>query len=518
MNFKVTYWAVAQNAFHNSSATPWPGLWQLRQSRPWLMIVVLFTLTLATPRLQSQHNISALRLLAPRAVHVGDTVTLYAGAINTDVSGDDWVFTNLFITLFNPAQPDPPEYATGIIPIYNPESTNIVVLDPCYGTSETVSGVLLHPGDTLLASAPYTVPDCDGNYSVITAKLRCIGTDINNRDPQLNCPSSDIINDSPDQITVLRPCIRCTSAGMASNDKEDAIITSTGAVINCGNNRLTNVIVIADKPTPRTIVARFGTNILSPGASFSFSNAYQGSIGANIETFTVSATEENRGQPVVTTVSFSTSSTSHVPQNLPPVIICPTNTFTECGSAATLSAVVADINAEDLTVLWTVNGIRRQTNIVAGSTNAAGTPITFGAALPVGANVVTVEVNDEGTNSVSCTTTATVVDKTPPAIHSVRAQPNVLWPPDRRMIPVNITVDVSDNCDSSPKVKISGVTSNEPEDPKRPDWEITGPTSLVLRAERLGKGQGRVYTITVECKDASGNTTSSSVNVTVPHK
>ena len=38
----------------------------------------------------------------------------------------------------------------------------------------------------------------------------------------------------------------------------------------------------------------------------------------------------------------------------------------------------------------------------------------------------------------------------------------------------------------------------------------------MLRAERSGQGSGRVYTITYEAKDKSGNATTSSVVVTVP--
>jgi hypothetical protein len=40
---------------------------------------------------------------------------------------------------------------------------------------------------------------------------------------------------------------------------------------------------------------------------------------------------------------------------------------------------------------------------------------------------------------------------------------------------------------------------------------------LSLRAERSGKGQGRIYAVTIACTDTTGNTTSSVVQVTVPH-
>jgi hypothetical protein len=109
-------------------------------------------------------------------------------------------------------------------------------------------------------------------------------------------------------------------------------------------------------------------------------------------------------------------------------------------------------------------------------------------------------------------------DTTPPRIVGIVATPNVLWPPNRRMVPVRVHVNAVDNLDPSPVVRITQVTSNEPQNPLAPEWEITGTQSLNLRADRLGKGKGRIYTIVVECKDKDGNVSSASVNVMVPHE
>jgi hypothetical protein len=64
------------------------------------------------------------------------------------------------------------------------------------------------------------------------------------------------------------------------------------------------------------------------------------------------------------------------------------------------------------------------------------------------------------------------------------------------------------------------VTSSEPDNGQGDgdtanDIVITGPMSVNLRAERSGKGNGRVYAITVEAEDAAGNTSTAVVNVTV---
>lgn len=42
-------------------------------------------------------------------------------------------------------------------------------------------------------------------------------------------------------------------------------------------------------------------------------------------------------------------------------------------------------------------------------------------------------------------------------------------------------------------------------------------TEFMLRAERSGKGNGRIYSITYRAFDLAGNKTSTSATVTVPH-
>jgi hypothetical protein len=76
-----------------------------------------------------------------------------------------------------------------------------------------------------------------------------------------------------------------------------------------------------------------------------------------------------------------------------------------------------------------------------------------------------------------------------------------------------VKVTATDDTDPAPAVKIISVSSNEP----GADWEITGPLTLNLRAERSGKSGDRVYTITVEARDQSGNVSTATVQVVVPH-
>jgi len=114
-------------------------------------------------------------------------------------------------------------------------------------------------------------------------------------------------------------------------------------------------------------------------------------------------------------------------------------------------------------------------------------------------------------------------DVAPPVFQSLSASKTALWPPNHAMVPVHLSAVVTDNRDPAPtRPRVVSVTSNEaingPGDGNTaPDWAITGDMTVELRAERSGKGAGRVYTITVESVDRSGNAGRRTVTVTVAH-
>ena len=192
--------------------------------------------------------------------------------------------------------------------------------------------------------------------------------------------------------------------------------------------------------------------------------------------------------------------------HVPPTITCPAPRTLVAGSncAATIdlrsSVSAQDNSAPPVTILQ------------------APLPAT---ALGLGTHTLTfVGVDAAGNQSEPCTTTVTVVDQTAPRIVGVSPSLAQIWPPNLQLVPITISVDVSDNCSSSLSCEIIGVTSNEPitseTDTTSPDWEITGPLSVILRAERAATGQGRVYTITVRCTDEAGNSSMRVGTVIVP--
>ena len=114
-----------------------------------------------------------------------------------------------------------------------------------------------------------------------------------------------------------------------------------------------------------------------------------------------------------------------------------------------------------------------------------------------------------------------VCDSIAPTFTELTATPNVLWPPNGKYVDVETTIVVSDNFDPAPTVRLVSVTSNEPDNGVGDgstvnDIVIVDDDSFRLRAERSGRGTGRVYTITYEAEDACGNTTTASVTVSVP--
>lgn len=151
-------------------------------------------------------------------------------------------------------------------------------------------------------------------------------------------------------------------------------------------------------------------------------------------------------------------------------------------------------------------------------TNSLGTADgpTPTIALPIGTETTTLVVtDDEGAESEPDTVDISVQDTVPPEVE-LTADPSVLWPPNRKMVPVRIEADATDTCDDAPACMITDVRSSEGR-MRRADWEIDGELSLKLRAKRKGKGPGRTYTIDVECSDAAGNISTTTTEVLVPH-
>ena len=110
-------------------------------------------------------------------------------------------------------------------------------------------------------------------------------------------------------------------------------------------------------------------------------------------------------------------------------------------------------------------------------------------------------------------------DTTPPALQ-LAADPALLWPPNNKLVPVTVAVNVSDDTDPRPTVKLLSVTCDDACNAAQDIVAValnTDDRSFQLRATRTGGGRGRTYTITYAATDSVGNRATQATTVTVPH-
>jgi hypothetical protein len=143
-----------------------------------------------------------------------------------------------------------------------------------------------------------------------------------------------------------------------------------------------------------------------------------------------------------------------------------------------------------------------------------------GSRFPIGTTTVTLTAQDAANNVSTATFTITVKDTTAPTFSSLTASSGSLWPANHKLVAITLTPTASDTVGIA-SLKIVSATSNEPDNglgdgDTANDIQITGPLALNLRAERAGGGNGRIYTIVVEARDAAGNATTRTVTIAVP--
>jgi len=127
-------------------------------------------------------------------------------------------------------------------------------------------------------------------------------------------------------------------------------------------------------------------------------------------------------------------------------------------------------------------------------------------------------VSDPYGGTSSAFVTVTIINwNTPPDVTNARADVPVLWPPDHKMILVHI-LGVTD-AQNNATITITKVTQDEPTnglgDGDTPIDAVINGDSVLLRAERSGKGDGRVYKIYFTAADVEGSV-SGFVTVVVP--
>jgi hypothetical protein len=106
-----------------------------------------------------------------------------------------------------------------------------------------------------------------------------------------------------------------------------------------------------------------------------------------------------------------------------------------------------------------------------------------------------------------------VTSNTLPDCSAVAANPSALWPPNHKLVEVTLPANAT----------VTGVTQDEPvmgigDGNTGPDAELgAAPNKVLLRPERSGTGDGRVYRIAFALSDGLGGSCTGTVTVAVPH-
>ena len=287
--------------------------------------------------------------------------------------------------------------------------------------------------------------------------------------------------------------------------------------VNCSNAKNTGPVVTAPSDVVVTTGpsgcdrqvtdVQLGTATVTDNCKFGLSGITRSGVPAGnvfpkgVTFVTYSATD---GAGVTTTATQKVT----VVDDTPPTLTVPADVVVSTGASATAcSRVVTDAE------LGTATATDNCTSL--GAVTRSGVPA--GNVFPKGDTFITYTVSD-GTNTTSRTQKVTVLDNTAPTITGLSATPNVLWPPNHKMVTVAVNYTTSDNC--GPVSTVVSVTSDQPAGIFTPDFVVVNAHTVQLRAERsiipALFGKGRTYTIKVTAVDGSGNTTVQTVTVKVP--
>jgi hypothetical protein len=203
---------------------------------------------------------------------------------------------------------------------------------------------------------------------------------------------------------------------------------------------------------------------------------------------------------------------------VPPVGSITTNPSANGNGWINSSPVTVNLSATDSgsgvqQLRYWING--GQVTVVPGS--SASTQISG-----EGMNSANLRVLDNAGNISSLVSQPVNIDLTPPAV-SVSASPSSIWPPNGKMVPVQVSGTITDNLSGvNPSTAAFAVVDEYGS--VHPSGTVTlGPGgsysfTVSLQASRNGNDRdGRQYMISVSAEDFAGNRGSAATTVSVPH-
>ncbi|MGB6221758.1 MAG: hypothetical protein WBG04_12050 [Haloferula sp.] len=235
------------------------------------------------------------------------------------------------------------------------------------------------------------------------------------------------------------------------------------------------------------------------------------------------------------TMFFDNLLVQWIPPNEEPVADAGEDQFVECQGELTAvqldGSASSDPDGDDLTYEWCIAGVSLD------DPNSA-TPV---GQFPPGPTLATLIVTDGKGGFDTADVLITIQDTTPPAMICT-TDLAVMWPPNHKMKEVEIQVAVTDLCSEPDDLVLTATVSSNESDDAKGDGRFTGdvdgldgytspvPVDLTyneclgafvgtvqLRAERDGRRSGRTYSIGCEVMDLTGNTSTASCVVVIPH-
>jgi uncharacterized repeat protein (TIGR01451 family) len=292
-------------------------------------------------------------------------------------------------------------------------------------------------------------------------------------------------------------------------DTSDPMITAPPNVsVSTGPGATTCGTVVTD--------AQLGNATASDGCSASVTVTRTGVPSGNVfpvgQTFITYTADDGHGH------TKSVMQTVTVTDNTPPTLsVPPDQTVNAPANSCSANVNPGTATGNDNCPGVTITGVRSDSQ-------------ALNAPYPVGTTTITWTAKDASNNTTTGVQTIKVKDATAPTI-VLTSNTISLSPPNHQYHTFTIAqlvASVSDLCDAGvdlSDVVISQVTSDEPEDANgngdgntQDDIVITPDCkSLQVRSERSGNGNGRVYTVTLQVKDSSGNVATATRKIFVPN-
>ena len=139
---------------------------------------------------------------------------------------------------------------------------------------------------------------------------------------------------------------------------------------------------------------------------------------------------------------------------------------------------------------------------LSGVTSTAGSAGDYNVTGALSAQVRATCFDAAGNHSDGSVDVVVPADTTAPAIVSLSASPAFVWPPNQKMVDVEISVSATDDVDVAPRCALASISGG--------DAVITGASTARVRSDN-----GVVYSLNVNCSDRAGNTSHGVATVTI---